>query len=142
MVKVAVKGMQTDRFEIRPGQANQLKMMNRLAPGFILKQMRPIGRSYAQNTELIRMSILGKTSVDVVAIEVNSRMRIKIAATIRYTAGSERALQSTSCVSILSKHSFLRFKRPVVKECSRRHGRCDQQSNVAAFSARDGLFSA
>src|ERR1700724_4760194 len=26
MVKVAVKGMQTDRFEIRPGQANQLKM--------------------------------------------------------------------------------------------------------------------
>ena len=39
MVKVAVKGMQTDRFEIRPGQANQLKMMNRLAPGFILKQM-------------------------------------------------------------------------------------------------------
>jgi uncharacterized oxidoreductase len=39
MVRVAVKGMQTDRFEIRPGQANQLKMMNRLAPGFILKQM-------------------------------------------------------------------------------------------------------
>jgi uncharacterized oxidoreductase len=34
-----VKGMQTNRFEIRPGQANQLKMMNRLAPGFILKQM-------------------------------------------------------------------------------------------------------
>jgi uncharacterized oxidoreductase len=39
MVKVAVEGMQTDRFEIRPGQANQLKMMSRLAPGFILKQM-------------------------------------------------------------------------------------------------------
>ena len=39
MVKVAVKGMQTDRLEIRPGQANQLKMMSRLAPGFILKQM-------------------------------------------------------------------------------------------------------
>src|SRR6266446_290048 len=39
MVRVAVKGMKTDRFEIRPGQANQLKMMNRLAPGFILKQM-------------------------------------------------------------------------------------------------------
>jgi uncharacterized oxidoreductase len=39
MVKVALTGMQTDRFEIRPGQANQLKMMNRLAPGFILKQM-------------------------------------------------------------------------------------------------------
>jgi uncharacterized oxidoreductase len=39
MVRVAVKGMQTNRLEIRPGQANQLKMMNRLAPGFILKQM-------------------------------------------------------------------------------------------------------
>jgi uncharacterized oxidoreductase len=39
MVKVAVKGMQTNQFEIRPGQANQLKMMSRLAPGFILKQM-------------------------------------------------------------------------------------------------------
>src|ERR1700746_3180551 len=40
MVKVAVKGVQNDRFEIRPGQANQLKMMSRVAPGFILKQMR------------------------------------------------------------------------------------------------------
>jgi uncharacterized oxidoreductase len=39
MVKDAVKGMQTNRFEIRPGQANQLKMMSRIAPGFILKQM-------------------------------------------------------------------------------------------------------
>src|SRR5258708_21957397 len=39
MVQVAVKGMQTNRFEIRPGQANQLKIMKRLAPGFILKQM-------------------------------------------------------------------------------------------------------
>src|SRR5258707_13723685 len=39
MVKIAVKGMQTDQLEIRPGQANQLKMMSRVAPGFILKQM-------------------------------------------------------------------------------------------------------
>src|ERR1700746_2247336 len=39
MVKVAIEGMQTDRFEIRPGQANQLKMMSRGVPGFILKQM-------------------------------------------------------------------------------------------------------
>jgi len=54
MVKVAVKGMQTDRFEIRPGQANQPKMMNRLAPGFILKQMSRSADSYAQNAELIR----------------------------------------------------------------------------------------
>src|ERR1700747_1219915 len=39
MVKVAIKGMQTDRLEISSGQANLLKMMSRLAPGFILKQM-------------------------------------------------------------------------------------------------------
>jgi uncharacterized oxidoreductase len=39
MVKVAVNGMKTDRFEIRPGQADLLKMMSRVAPGFILKQM-------------------------------------------------------------------------------------------------------
>jgi uncharacterized oxidoreductase len=39
MVQVAVKGMQTNRFEIRPGQTNQLKIMSRVAPGFILKQM-------------------------------------------------------------------------------------------------------
>jgi hypothetical protein len=34
-------------------------------------------------TVITGMSILGKTSVDVVAIEVNPRMRIKIAATIK-----------------------------------------------------------
>src|ERR1700730_9714623 len=39
LVKVAIEGMQTDRFEIRPGQANQLKIMSRVAPGFILRQM-------------------------------------------------------------------------------------------------------
>jgi len=39
MVKVAVKGMEADRYEIRPGQANQLKMMSRIAPDFILKQL-------------------------------------------------------------------------------------------------------
>ena len=27
-----------------------------------------------------------------------------------------------------SEHSFLRFKRPVVKECSRRHGRATRIS--------------
>ncbi len=32
MVAVAIKGMQQDRFEIRPGQSNQLKMMSRIAP--------------------------------------------------------------------------------------------------------------
>ena len=45
MVKVAVNGMMNDRFEIRPGQSNQLKMMSRIAPDFILKQMsRPVDR--------------------------------------------------------------------------------------------------
>jgi uncharacterized oxidoreductase len=45
MVKVAVRGMGCDRYEIRPGQANQLKMMSRLAPEFILKQLsRPIDK--------------------------------------------------------------------------------------------------
>lgn len=39
MVRVAVKGMQSDRFEIRPGQSNQLRFMSRLAPEFILSQM-------------------------------------------------------------------------------------------------------
>src|SRR5260370_13081631 len=39
MDQVAVKGMQTNRFEIRPGQANHLKMISRLPPGFILKQL-------------------------------------------------------------------------------------------------------
>jgi len=39
MVKVAVRGLQNDIFEIRPGQSNQLKIMSRIAPDFILKQM-------------------------------------------------------------------------------------------------------
>lgn len=39
MVKVAVNGMKNDRWEIRPGQSNQLKMMSRIAPDFILKQL-------------------------------------------------------------------------------------------------------
>jgi len=54
MVQVAVKGMQTDRFEIRPGQANQLKMMNRVAPGFILKQMSRSVERMLRTQSLIR----------------------------------------------------------------------------------------
>src|SRR5260370_3734792 len=38
MGKVAVKGMPTDRFEIRPARAKQLKMMNLAALRFILNQ--------------------------------------------------------------------------------------------------------
>jgi uncharacterized oxidoreductase len=39
MVQVAIKGIETDRLEIRPGQSNQLKLMNRIAPGFIHKML-------------------------------------------------------------------------------------------------------
>jgi uncharacterized oxidoreductase len=39
MVQVAVKGMEADTLEIRPGQSNQLKLMNRIAPGFIHKML-------------------------------------------------------------------------------------------------------
>lgn len=43
MVNAALSGMEKDHFEIRPGQSNQLKMMSRIAPEFILKQMsRPV----------------------------------------------------------------------------------------------------
>jgi len=49
MVAVAVKGMEADRLEIRPGQSNQLKMMNRIAPEFILKMLsKPVDRMLSQ----------------------------------------------------------------------------------------------
>jgi uncharacterized oxidoreductase len=45
MVRVALSGIEDNRYEIRPGQSNQLKMMSRLAPEFILKQMsKPVER--------------------------------------------------------------------------------------------------
>ena len=48
MVAAAIKGFQRDQFEIRPGQANQLKFMSRVAPEFILKQLsRPVERMLA-----------------------------------------------------------------------------------------------
>jgi uncharacterized oxidoreductase len=48
MVGVAMKGLENDRLEIRPGQSNQLKFMSRLAPEFILKQMgKPVDRMLA-----------------------------------------------------------------------------------------------
>lgn len=39
MVGQAIKGLQQDRYEIRPGQSNALKMMSRIAPQFILNQL-------------------------------------------------------------------------------------------------------
>jgi uncharacterized oxidoreductase len=48
MVKVSLKGLADDRFEIRPGQSNQLKLMSRIAPGFILSQLsKPVARMLA-----------------------------------------------------------------------------------------------
>ena len=49
MVAFAIKGMKNGHLEIRPGQSNQLKVMSRLAPEFILKQMsKPVDRMLAQ----------------------------------------------------------------------------------------------
>ncbi len=43
MVETFIRGLERDQFEIRPGQANQLRFMSRFFPGFILKQMsRPV----------------------------------------------------------------------------------------------------
>lgn len=39
LVKATVAGLKADRAEIRPGQANQLHWMSRIAPGFINKQL-------------------------------------------------------------------------------------------------------
>jgi uncharacterized oxidoreductase len=45
MVTASIRGLADDRLEIRPGQANQLKFMSRLAPEFILRQLsKPVDR--------------------------------------------------------------------------------------------------
>lgn len=50
MVAVAMKGMENDRLEIRPGASNALKVMNRIAPNFILKQLsRPVERMISKH---------------------------------------------------------------------------------------------
>jgi len=52
MVRVGLEGMAKDQFEIRPGQANMLKIMSRLAPGMILKQMsKPVDGLLARSTQ-------------------------------------------------------------------------------------------
>ena len=40
----AISGIEAGRLEIRPGLANVLKIMNRVAPGFMLKQMAKLSR--------------------------------------------------------------------------------------------------
>ena len=50
MVRLSLKGIESDVYEIRPGQSNQLKLMSRLAPAFILKQMsKSVDRMLAKN---------------------------------------------------------------------------------------------
>jgi len=39
LVKACIDGLARDRLEIRPGQANQLRFMNRVAPDFIFAQL-------------------------------------------------------------------------------------------------------
>ena len=48
MVTAAVQGLKADKFEIRPGQSNQLRFMSRVAPDFILKQLsKPVDRMHS-----------------------------------------------------------------------------------------------
>ncbi len=39
LVEKAIKGIEANRMEIRPGLSNVLKVMSRVAPQFMLKQM-------------------------------------------------------------------------------------------------------
>jgi uncharacterized oxidoreductase len=49
MVKTALRGIGSDTQEIRPGQSNMLRIMSRIAPQFILKQLsRPVDNLLAQ----------------------------------------------------------------------------------------------
>ncbi len=51
MVAVALRGIERDQLEIRPGQANQLKFMSRVAPEFILKQLsKPVDRMLSKRS--------------------------------------------------------------------------------------------
>ncbi len=50
LAKHAIDGIKRDRLEIRPGLSNILKIMSRLAPNFILKQLgKPVERMLAQS---------------------------------------------------------------------------------------------
>ncbi len=49
MVRAALKGLEKDTYEIRPGASNILKVMSRLAPTLMLKQLsRPVARELAK----------------------------------------------------------------------------------------------
>jgi len=45
LIRATMKGLESDQLEIRPGQSNQLRFMNRLAPGFIHAMLsKPVDR--------------------------------------------------------------------------------------------------
>ena len=46
LIDVAIKGIQQDKLEIYPGIARVLRVLSRLAPGFLLTQMSKAGRSF------------------------------------------------------------------------------------------------
>jgi len=49
MVSVAIKGLESDTYEIRPGVSNVLKLMSRLAPHFMLGQLsKPVAKELAK----------------------------------------------------------------------------------------------
>jgi len=49
MVQIAIKGIENDTLEIRPGQSNMLRIMSRVAPQFIMKQLsRPVDSLLSQ----------------------------------------------------------------------------------------------
>jgi uncharacterized oxidoreductase len=39
LIQACIEGLARDRLEIRPGQANQLRFMSRVAPDFIFAQL-------------------------------------------------------------------------------------------------------
>jgi uncharacterized oxidoreductase len=47
LVKHAIAGIEGGKSEIRPGLANMLKAMSRIAPGFMLGQMAKMGQPKA-----------------------------------------------------------------------------------------------
>ncbi len=49
MVSIAIKGLENDRYEIRPGISNVLKLMSRFAPTFMIGQVnRSVAKDLAQ----------------------------------------------------------------------------------------------
>lgn len=49
MMRAALRGIEKDTYEIRPGASNALKVMSRLAPTLMLRQLsRPVARELAK----------------------------------------------------------------------------------------------